>query len=1008
MNVNIKRLMATALFLATSYICMQAQELQAKLSHYSTDDGLASNAIAKIRQDNWGFIWIGTWNGLSRFDGYDFYNYQTGTASHIPNLHNRISQLSIDSQQNVWMRMYDNRIFVLKRTEDRIINPFEGIMGCEEFRTDRFVVTTSGGDVLVPIIDKGLYKLRVEADRVDCKLVITGDLTVTSMAEGYQNDIWLGTNQGIHRMDASNLTVEQKGMFLDEYITCLFSNGYNIYAGTQSGKIVSFAYGQDPVVIRQGGNSEIHGLFIDSHGLIWFADNSMGVLKLDPQTGIEKRYTQTVKMINYDSGEGEFREVDGVVWVHMNHGGYGYYDRQTDEVRYFHNDPSNPWNLSNTCNASYETSDGVVFESTSRRGLEKLEIMNNTIERKLLVENPEKTFDNDIRALCYYGKQRRLLMANKSGTLFLIDDDGNRSTITQSDSGQPLGRIYGISKDSKDNIWISSKDNGVFRMTPKADGGFSIVNYRHDDSNPQSMNDDRAYQTVEDAQGNIWVATYGGGVNLMPKGTAKFIHCKNGMDEYPRNAFRKVRTLALDKDGKVWAGTTDGILIFSYEKGKVKIEHLEPSEEQPENILMSNDVVCMARDNKGMMWVGTNGGGLGHTTGKDSKGKWIFENFGSHNGLPSEEILSIAFDSRGNVWFATEHILCSFDQEKRIFTTFSTLDGVDETMCSEGAALVMPNGNILFGTTNGYYLVDRNKLTSKNAAIFRLHFTAFWVDGVMQSPRMTNLYDYYVPDSKEVTLPSGSSSFALRFVSLNYQLQHRVHYQYMLEGYDKEWQNAGKERTATYKEVPAGTYKLMVKAFLLESPDKYDLKEMTITVPPSFFFTSGATWLYMALTAAFGIALLFISQKRIRDKARKNRRDSMADSGEQWDTTKDGFMKQLEEWMQKHYAEQGLSFDTFMQENAISRADLEDAIKSHTRMSPKEFMTYYRLEKAQQMLEQTNDSVADVSYNTGFADPALFNRMFTAKTGMTPSQYRDHHHQAAAGATDYYEIIEEK
>ena len=1000
---TIKRLAATALLLAT-YTCACAQQLQAKLSHYSTDDGLASNAIADIRQDDWGFIWIATWNGLSRFDGYDFFNYRTGTKSHIPNLHNRIERIYIDNQQNVWMRMYDNRVFVLKRSVDKIINPFEGITGNEQFFTDRFIFTTSGGDVLVSVVDKGIYKMRVENDHVDCKLVTTGGLKVTSMAEGYQDDIWLGTNEGIHRMDASNLTVERKGLFLDEYVTCLYSNGYNIYAGTRSGKVLSFAYGQEPEVIRQGGQSEIHSLFMDNHGLIWFADADMGVIKLDPQTGQEKRFTQRVKILNYESGEGDFREVNGTVWVHMNHGGYGYYDREADEVRYFHNDPSNPWNLSNTCNASCETSDGVVFESTSRRGLEKLEIMNNTIEKRILVENPDMSYDNEIRAMYYDPRRHRLFMANKSGTLFITDDNGAQTQITRDDNGQPLGRIYGISRDSHDNIWLSSKGNGIFRMTPRPDGTYTFANFRHDDNDPHTLSDDRAYQTVEDKHGNLWVATYGGGVNVIPRGTNQFMHYKNGMKNYPHNSFLKVRTLALDREGKVWAGTTDGILILAMREGKVEIERLEPSEEDPESILLSNDISCLGLDQKGMMWVGTNGGGLGHTLGKDKQGRWRFENFMSQDGLPSEEILSLTFDSRGSVWLATEHILCSFDQEKRIFTTFSSLDGVDETMCSEGAALVMPNGTILFGTTNGYYVVDRKKLMSHNAAVFKLHFTAFWVDNQLQSPRLTDNYDYYVPDARKVTLPSHTSSFALRFASLNYQLQHRVHYQYMLEGYDKDWVNAGKDRIAKYENVPSGTHKLRVKAFLLESPDKYDLKEMEITVPAMFFFSSAATWLYMLLIALGGMALLFWAQRHIKMKQRKKKNMDAANDM----AAESLFVVKLEAWMQNHYTERNLSFDTFLREQAISRADFEDELRSTLKKSPREFVNDFRLEKAQQMLAQTNDSVADVSYNAGFADPTLFNRLFTAKTGMTPSQYRDKQQTDNNGATDDYEIIEEQ
>lgn len=998
---NLKRLALTALLLAV-YVAAQAQQLQAKLSHYSTDDGMASNAISKIAQDDWGYVWLATWNGLTRFDGYDFCNYRTGTLSRIPNLHNRIEDLAIDNQQNVWLRMYDYRVFLMRRSTDKIINPFEGIKGSEDFRGNGVIFVTSGGDVLVPIVDKGIYKMRVEKDRVNCQLVTTGGLEVTSMAEGYQNDIWLGTNEGIHRMDASNMTVERKGLFLDEYITCLFSNGYNVYAGTRSGKIVSFAYGQEPTVIRQGGGSDLHGLFVDSHDLIWFSDNKVGALMLDPKTGVERRFEQRLMSTSYESGGGVFNEVNGTVWVRMNFGGYGYYDRQTGEVCYFHNDPSNPWNLSNTCNASMETTDGVVFESTRRRALDKLEIMNNIIERRKLVNEPTSLLDNDIRAFYYDTRNRHLMIANKSGSLFITDNDGNRTVITHSDSGQPLGRVYGISKDSKENIWLSSKDYGLFKMTPRAGGGYTIVNYRHDAENANTLNDDRAYQTVEDSKGNIWIATYGGGVNVLPSGSTHFLSCDNGMDSYPPNFYRKVRTLAVDKDGTVWAGTTDGILMFTMKNGKVHIEKLEQSEEQPDNILYSNDVVCLGCDQSGTMWVGTNGGGLGHTIGKDNQGRWLFENFGSQDGLPSEEILSLAFDSRGSVWFATEHILCSFDPEKRIFTTFSALEGVDETLCSEGAALVLPSGNILFGTIDGYYFVDRSKLMSNNAAVFKLRLTGFWVDGVMQTPRLTNLYDYYVPESKKVKLPSHNSSFALRFASLNYQLQHRVHYQYMLEGYDHEWRNAGPDRMASYENVPAGEYRFQVRAFMLESPDKYDIKEIEIIVPPIFLFSSGATWIYMFVIAAGGLLLLFWRQKRIRQQVKRRRMKSGKGSG----TAEPGpFIVKLEEWLGKHYAEHDLSFDTYMEAEGINRADFEDALRKATGKYPNDFLIEYRLNKARQLLEQTHDIVADISYNTGFSDPVQFTRLFTEHVGMTPSQYRDHSHQDNT-ATDEYEIID--
>ena len=127
-------------------------------------------------------------------------------------------------------------------------------------------------------------------------------------------------------------------------------------------------------------------------------------------------------------------------------------------------------------------------------------------------------------------------------------------------------------------------------------------------------------------------------------------------------------------------------------------------------------------------------------------------------------------------------------------------------------------------------------------------------------------YDYYVPESKRVNLPTNSTHFAFRFAALNYQLQHRVHYQYQLEGYDKDWINAGKDRMASYHDVPAGTYKFRVKAFLLESPDAYDLRTIEVYVPPFFIFSSVAVWIYMVVLVVALLFGLWWYQKKLRKR----------------------------------------------------------------------------------------------------------------------------------------------
>ena len=843
--------------------------MQASLSHYSTEDGLPSNTIASLRNDDYGFLWVATWNGVSRFDGYHFYNYKTGIASGIRGMHNRIDNMTIDHSQNVWLKMYDGRVFVINRQTDKLQDPLEGVSGHDAFKMDYFFspYVTSSNEVLLSYGEEGIYKVRLDRQGLKQSQIMTGGLTVNCIVEGYHGDIWVGTQNGVHRIDMSNLSLERKGYFNDEHITKLATNGYNIFVGTKSGKILQFAYGQEPKLIKDFAQ-EITGLFVDSHGLLWFSDMGDGAYRMNMETGDIKLFKQRVMVPEFTSRGAEFGEALGVVWIRMNHGGYGYYNRETDEVEYFHNDPSNLWNLSNTVNARLEMNDGVVWESTIRRGLEKLEVLKRTISRTLVMPESDQPMDNEIRGMCYDKNRHLTFLCNKRGRIFVYKDDGTLlTTITQDQNGKPISRPYGMSMDSKGNYWVCDKDNGVFKITPH-EGGFAVQNICHEENNIWSLSSNAAYQAAEDRQGNIWIATYGGGINILRKNKdGKYIalHCKNSLKSYPLDSHQKVRTIAVDKSGKVWVGTTDGILIMSLKNNNVTIEPLKEPEKL-EDGLMSNDIVNLACAPDGTMWVGTNSGGLSHAKKKDDSGAWTFKNYGIEDGLPSEEIRSITFDEKGNVWFATDHILCSFDTKKKIFTTFSQLDGVDDTMCSEGAAIMGTQGKILFGTLNGYYTIDRKKLTNSTGSLLKLRITDFYLNDELQSPRVNDTYDYYVPESKRVIIPSHNNMFSFRFSALNYQLQHRVVYQYKLEGYDRDWMNADKTRKVNYSDVPAGTYRFMVKAFLLESPEAYDMRTIEVVIPPYFIFSSGAVWFYMIFVAAGLLFGLWWYQERLRKK----------------------------------------------------------------------------------------------------------------------------------------------
>ena len=862
MHSNSLRILICCTLLLGMVQTVDAQQIQATRSHLSAEDGLVSNAVSGIFQDDLGYLWIATWNGLSRYDGYHFYNYKTGNASRIKNLHNRILDMVIDQSQNVWMRMYDGRVFVLDRKKDQFINPFEDLSGNEDFKTDIPLLVTSWGDVLVSIGLGKLYLMRLDKNGLSCKSVSTGGAIILSMTEGYMDDILLGTDKGVRHLNHRSLTIDKKAILENEEISCLYANGYNIYAGTENGAIYQFANSQKPNLIRHPSGMGIQFLFADSQGLVWFCDDRMGAYRLNPENGNEKFFQQIVLAPEYDGRNGSFRESYGTVWVRMNHGGYGYYNRETDMVEYFHNDPSNPWNLSNTVQAVLELPEGVIWESTNQRGLEKLEILRKNILRVKPVPHANSPLENEIRAM-YYDKDRRLLLfGNKSGQLFINHDNGTQTVISRDTKGEPLGRLYGISKGRNGEYWICSKDDGLYKMSPNGNS-WTLEHFAHDANNRQSISSNSAYLAIEDQEGNLWIATYGGGVNLMTKDQGKtiFLSPGNGLKGYPKDSHMRVRTVEMDEDGNIWAGTTDGILIMSYKDKQLKIDKLQIPKKS-DKMLMSNDIVCLRRDNKGTMWVGTHGGGLGYTIGKDEDGTWLFDSFNALDGLPSDEIRSITFDQMDNAWFSMEHMICSFDVNKRVFTVFSSLDGVDDTMLSEGGAITLGNGNMLFGTLDGYYVVDSKKLTTSMGSLLKLQITDFFIDGQLMSPRLNNTYDYYVPLSKQVELPNGVDEFAFRFAAMNYQLQHRVHYQYILEGYEKEWHNAEKDLTARYTDLPAGTYTFRVKAFLLQSPEKYDQRSIEVVVPGFFLFSKTARWIYLGILGVIVLVLMVKYRKK--------------------------------------------------------------------------------------------------------------------------------------------------
>lgn len=964
-------LLFLSFFVSAGSCDAQENQLNANYTHYSVKDGLASNAISNIARDCYGYIWIATWNGLSRFDGLHFRNYVTGPASGTPFLHNRILDIYPDCYGNIWMRMYDNRVFVLNYHTDRIQSAFEGINGAQNKKSlRRLSLSPDGKYIYAMITGEGIYQLSLPHGRLSVRHYSVGKYEVRNIIADSNNQVWIESGQGLLRMELSDGQIYPVPGIEGDVVTAFSLVGKNLYVSRKNGEIDRLAIGDLTkyyVPARLHTQTQIKTVTADSKGRIWYTTSAPGVSMYNPMTGQNSNYTQKVNTPENDVHGATILEMNGRIWVRLFHGGFGYYDEKTNRIEYFHNNPDNPWNLSNTVLCFTVLPENVLFMSTSRRGLDMIELYNNRIEHFTVVGEEGIYGANETRAIIWSKRKHAILIGNKLGDVYC---NGQLLLSTH-------GRIYGLMEDDKGRLWISDKDKGLL-MYDYSTGKLSAT--------PVTAN---AYQTLE-FDGMIFVANYSSGVQLINKGKVQQVYTQR------TDMFQKARTLCRVSRNELWAGTTDGILVIRRNGNSFKATPLHQTL-RPDYQLASNDIIQIKTDSHGGIWIATNGGGLANVVYQDSLGNPLsashdevcFRTFTEADGLPSNEIRALTFDKKGNLWFSADQNICSYDLKRDFITSYSIQDGLGDVTCSECGAMTLPDGRMLFGTMNGYYMVDEKRLLVASSSQYRLAITDVIVNDILASPRKNDFYDYNVIDSGIVNLPSRSSIFSIRFASLNYQVQHSVHYQYMLEGYDRQWHNADRTLTASYADVPAGTYRFRVRAFQQERPDKFEEKQITVVVPPYFLLRPMFLWMYLfAGCIVFVVVFVFYRRSSNHKLSAMHVLKVSPDEVAYEDKEDYDFVSKQLAWLEEHYSEQDLRIESMARVAGMSRTGYYNKLKELTNMSPKEFVTDFRIKKACMYLLHEDHTIGEIAMLTGFNEPFYFARIFKKKMGMTPSQYR--------------------
>lgn len=905
-------------------------QLNSNITRYSTRDGLSHDGILCITRDRDGFIWFGTFDGINRFDGHNFIVYKSrpGDNSNLNN--NKIRSIVEDKDSYLWIKTYDNKVYRFDKKTEQFLAISDGTYKYlfKDVVVDKIVPDEENGVWLLSENQGVLYARNnslgepvisyYHKERQE-PFQLNGNSVKFLHREG--KNVWIGTEGGLNclQLDKNNKyqTVQFNApvsSFLSGYsFNCVAQNEDFLFFGTTDGNLISYhikkkvfsvknickgiklnaisSSSQSLLYISTSGKGLVtldlttlkysysgltpHDIYLslyeDKAGQLWIEPEQNGVIKYNPQTGVYKHFTQKKDANSFSRDYQVVTDVNGTLWTSMKGGGFGYYNPVSDDIAYFYNEPgTKDHKFSNTITSLLVDKTGVLWLSTKDGGVNKIVPITDKFNYRRLVGDAQSLSENSVRAMMKDSKGR-LWICTRDGKVHVYENDKLVNVLIN--DSEKIGYVYSIIEDSKGNVWLGTKGDGLFKATPinQEKSFYALSNFRNNKSDLSSLSSDLVYSVIEDRKGRIWIGTLGGGVNLLTVvgGKTVFKNYYNDLKNYPFSWANVIRHINEDNQGRIWIGTSNGLLIFDPNVTLARGYNYKKYQKVKGNrsSLGNNSVQYIYKDKAGSMWVGTFGGGLNKVI-QTSQGDISFEVFTSENGLSNDVVLGITGDQQNNIWIATEGGLSQFNPKTKVFKNYDSYDGLPESGFSEATCFTGDNGKLYFGCIGGYISFNPINVIDKkiNAEMALTRMQLYYKDiipGIEGSPLV-----HAINETEDLNLAYNQNAISIDYAVLDYRAFNKVTYAYKLEGFDKIWHHVNDQRKATYTNIPPGKYTFKVKATSEDLFSNIPEKVIQINVKPPFYLTYWAYLLYLIflVTIAIFARRIILTMIKLRNK----------------------------------------------------------------------------------------------------------------------------------------------
>ena len=991
-----------------------------RISNLSSANGLLEAHMSNAVQDQDGFMWFATWNGLVRYDGYTYYTFKPVQCSDGKISSNRIFNIKRTSNGNLWCVSSDNKLYLFDMRRCLFVNMHERISAMAN-KSVKTLTPLKKGVTWVTFRDNSCMRITDNAPFASSLYMRAGDKklssskTIRAIAQDSLGREWVLADKAARCIS--------NGVVVKGDYTYLVSSGSAVWLVGRNGMITS-VQGKKPTLIVAGrsgvevrcailsrgtivttGSDGVVGtpcrggkqallsgtssdyVYSDSKGRLWIFSPANSVEMITPN-GLLKTYSSAFSPSKKPMKNPQliYENAYGQIVLKPEQGELSYYDEQTDELR------------------------PLLFYENNR----KTDFSPTEIKKYLIDHNKNLWIFKDHESICltfhpdYFQihnnstLQECRMLGMADGRIWASDRSLSLYTLL---GGMPSGYMsgsgmlgqrpeelfsqpaYSFMQDNAKRIWIGTKGDGLYLLAPSSAGGnrYSVEHFLHSDD-AGSLCSDSVYAIYQDRRGRIWLGTYGSGVFTAEKTTGgwTFRQCP----AIPRSA--KVRCFLEPRDGILLIGTTDGLLSVDTRRGGKGKCFRNAYRTEPWG-LKGNDVMKILSCG-GRVYLCVFGSGISEMQGSDFLSDNIhFATYPMSAEATADQIKSAASDG-SNIWVVSDQSITKFSVRDKSLMTFDRTYFTESLNLSE-ATPVISCGSITVGTSKGT-MTFRADIASRLRKRGRLVFTGIQYTDAMNIQPLNDIDTLVVSPAER--------SFSLYISSLDYGTDKPARYRYRMKGYSDEWSYTSENQHAVcYDNIRPGEYTLIVETCGGDGRWGEVRREIPVIVTPRFVETAWFRLLLFLLVAGVFVALVYavIYLSRMRRSLQKRYSllmtvDGLASNmsvGEEKLQLKEDADKTFIEtnirFLEDNISKEKLAVDDFARHLGMSRTAYYNKMKELTGLSPIEFIRQLRIKKALRLIDKGECSISEVAYKTGFNDPKYFSRCFKSEMGMSPSAY---------------------